>query len=74
MALIFISPVVKPVTIHIVLTLALSHGWKLFQLDANKTFLNGLLEESVFMTQPLGFEVTDRSLVCKFNKALYGLK
>ena len=52
----------------------LSHGWKLFQLGVNNAFLNGLLEESVFMIQPLGFEVADRSLVCKLNKALYGLK
>ena len=68
------SPMVKPITIHIVLTLGLSHGWELFQLDVNNAFLNGLLEESVFMTQPPGFEVGDRSLVCKLNKTLYGLK
>jgi len=68
------SRVVKPVTIRIVLTLALSHGWKLFQLDVNNAFLNGFLEESVFMIQPLGFEVANKSLLCKLNKALYGLK
>ena len=68
------SLVIKPITIRIVLTLALSRGWQLFQLDVNNAFLNGSLEESVFMIQPLGFEVADRSLVCKLNKALYGLK
>ena len=67
------SPVVKPVTIHVVLTLALSQGWELFQLDVNNAFLNGFFEESVFMTQPPGFEVVDKSLVCKLNKALCGL-
>ena len=65
---------VKPVTIRVVLTLALSHGWKLFQIDMNNAFLDGLLKEYVFMTQPLGFEVAYRSLVWKLNKALYGLK
>ena len=68
------SPVLKPVTIRVVLTLALSQGWELFQFDVNNAFLNGLLEGYVFMTQPPSFEVADKSLVCKLNKALYGLK
>jgi len=66
--------VVKPVTICVILTLALSQGWELFQFDVNNAFLNGLLEGYVFMTQPPSFEVADKSLVCKLNKALYGLK
>ena len=65
---------VKPVTIRIILTLVLSYGWKLFQLDVNNAFLNEILEEIVFMKQPPGFEVTDRSLVRKVNKVIYGLK
>jgi len=66
--------VIKPVIIRIILTLALSYGWKLFQLDVNSAFLNGVLEETIFMKQPPGFEVTDSSLICKLNKAIYGLK
>ena len=48
------SSMVKPVTIHVILTLVLSQGWELFQLNVNNVFLNGLLEESIFMTQPPG--------------------
>ena len=65
---------VKLITIRVVLTLAISYGWKLFQLDVNNVFLNGFLEETIYMTQPPRFEVGDLSLVCKLNKALYGLK
>ena len=44
------SPMVKPITIRTILTVALSHGWELFQLDVNNAFLSGLLKESMFMT------------------------
>ena len=68
------SPVVKPVTIRIILTLGLTSKWPLLQLDVNNAFLNGFLEEEVYMVQPPGFESSDRSLVCKLKRALYGLK
>lgn len=67
-------PVVKLVTIHVILTLALTYSWPIQQIDANNAFLNSHLEKEVFMVQPLGFEAIDKSLVCKLNKALYGLK
>lgn len=68
------NPVVKPATVRVVLTIALSKGWLLHQIDINNAFLNGDLDEEVFMTQPPGFIQGDGSLVCKLNKALYGLK
>ena len=55
------------------MTLAITYSWKLKQIDVNNAFLNGLLHEEVYMDQPPGFQHKDKSLVCKLNKALYGL-
>ncbi|GJS04238.1 retrovirus-related pol polyprotein from transposon TNT 1-94 [Tanacetum coccineum] len=49
------SPVSKPVTIRIILCLALSNNWPLRQLDVNNAFLHGTLYEDVFMIQPPGY-------------------
>jgi hypothetical protein len=46
------SIVVKPSTIHLVLSLAVSQGWTLHQLDVQTVFLHGVLEEEVYMKQP----------------------
>ncbi|PRQ57405.1 putative RNA-directed DNA polymerase [Rosa chinensis] len=69
------SPVIKPATIRTVITLAVSRGWSLRQLDVKNAFLHGILKEDVYMVQPPGFIDPARpSHVCKLNKALYGLK
>ena len=57
------------------LSLAVSRGWSLRQLDVNNAFLQGHLSDSVFMSQPPGFVDLDHpSHVCKLHKAIYGLK
>lgn len=43
------NPVVKPTTIRVVLTLAVSFGWQLRQVDINNAFLNGDLTEEIYM-------------------------
>jgi histone deacetylase 1/2 len=69
------SPVVKAATIRLILSIAVSNGWSLRQLDVQNAFLHGILEEEVYMKQPSGYQ--DKrfpNYLCKLDKALYGLK
>jgi hypothetical protein len=69
------SPVVKPTTIQLVLSLAIIHGWPIRQLDVKNAFLHGHLKEVVYMEQPHGFpNPTSLTHVCHLRKAIYGLK
>ncbi|CAF2200969.1 unnamed protein product, partial [Brassica napus] len=69
------SPVVKPATIRLVLSVAISNQWPIRQFDVNNAFLQGKLDETVYMMQPPGFINQDNpKAVCKLNKAIYGLK
>lgn len=69
------APVTKPATMRIILSLALSQGWRLRQLDVNYAFLNGTLQEDVYMLPPPGFVNSQfPNYVCKLKKRIYGLK
>ncbi|XP_019054011.1 PREDICTED: uncharacterized protein LOC109114964 [Nelumbo nucifera] len=69
------SPVVKPSTIRLLLTLVVSLSWPLRQIDIQNAFLHGDLCEEVCMSQPPEFVDDSRlSHVCRLRKSLYGLK
>lgn len=70
------SPVIKPSTIRVILSLAVTKGWNMRQVDIQNAFLHGILEEEVYMRQPPGFQDPDKpqNYICKLKKALYGLK
>jgi hypothetical protein len=69
------SPIARVTTIRVLLSLAASHGLLIDQIDGRTTFLNGELEEEIYMTQPDGFVVKGQEdKVCKLLKSLYGLK
>jgi hypothetical protein len=61
-------------TVRLVVALACKNSWPLHNLDVKSTFLNGSLEEEVFVSQPPGFEIRGKeNMVYKLHKALYGL-
>jgi len=62
-------------TVRVMLALAAQWKLKVFQLDVKSAFLNGDLQEEVFVEQPLGFvKAGEEGKVYKLQKALYGLK
>ena len=68
------SPVARLEAIRMFLTLSSFQKFKL-QMDVKSTFLNGDLEEEVYIEQPDGFILgNDPNLVCRLKKAPYGLK
>jgi hypothetical protein len=62
-------------TIRLVVALTCNKSWLLSHLDVKSAFLDGPLEEDVYVTKPPGFEVKRKEhMVYKLHKALYGLK
>ncbi|GKA44214.1 putative RNA-directed DNA polymerase [Tanacetum coccineum] len=69
------APVARLDTIRVILALAAQHGWSVHHLDVKSAFLNGDLEEEVYVTQPEGYVNKNQSQkVFKLFKALYGLR
>jgi Reverse transcriptase (RNA-dependent DNA polymerase) len=69
------APVAKMNTIRILLSIVVNQNWTLHQMDVKNAFLQGTLEEEVYMSLPPGYIRENTSnLVCRLNKSIYGLK
>ncbi|KAH9650236.1 hypothetical protein KPL70_026291 [Citrus sinensis] len=69
------APVARLEIIRLIIFLAAQNKWKIFQMDVKSTFLNGFLEEEIYIEKPLGFVVKrHEDKVLRLKKAFYGLK
>ena len=69
------APVIKFTTIRLLLALGAHYDLELHQMDVVTAFLNGDLDEDIYMEQPEGcIDESKKDFVCKLLKALYGLK
>jgi hypothetical protein len=69
------SPVARFESLRLLLALAALEDWEIHQMDVKSAFLNGVLDEEIYMEQPEGFVDPDHpNKVCLLKKAIYGLK
>ncbi len=69
------SPVVMLKSIRILLAVAAYYDYEIWQMDVKTAFLNGYLDEDIYMNQPAGFVSSgEEQSVCKLNRSIYGLK
>ncbi|CAJ2638290.1 unnamed protein product [Trifolium pratense] len=69
------SPVTRITSIRVLISIAAIYNLEVHQMDVKTAFLNGDLEEEIYMEQPEGFVVHGQETkVCKLEKSLYGLK
>ena len=69
------SPVVRFASVRLILTIVANLNLELYQMDVKTTFLNGELDEEIYMDQPIGFVTKGQEhKVCKLKQSIYGLK
>ena len=70
-----LPPIARLEAIKLLVAFAAHQGFTFFQMDVKTAFLNGIIQEEVYVRQPPGFEdSTHPEYVYRFEKALYGLK
>ena len=69
------SPVAMLKSIRILLAVAASLDYEIWQMDVKTAFLNGNLNEDIYMQQPEGFKAKGKEhMVCKLQRSIYGLR
>ncbi|KAL0386518.1 UNVERIFIED_CONTAM: Retrovirus-related Pol polyprotein from transposon TNT 1-94 [Sesamum latifolium] len=69
------SPVVRFASVRLILAIVAHLDLELFQMDVKTAFLNGELDEEIYMDQPEGFqEMGQKRKVCRLKRSIYGLK
>lgn len=69
------APVTRLETVHLLLALAANHGWEVHHLDVKSAFLNVVIQQEVYVSQPKGYvQKGNEHKVYKLLKALYGLR
>ncbi|CAG9133521.1 unnamed protein product [Plutella xylostella] len=68
------SPVARLSSVRLLFAYAAHHGLQVDHCDVETAFLNGDLDEEIYMEQPEGFSKDPKGKVCLLKKALYGLK
>src|SRR4051812_44940713 len=69
------SPVAMLKSVRVLLAIAAYFDYEIWQMDVKTAFLNGNIEEELYMVQPQGFvNPKDAGKVCKLQRSIYGLK
>lgn len=69
------SPVIKPITVILVMSLVVTHSWPIQHIDVNNAFLKGHLKEIIYMKQPYSFvDPKFPTQVCRLIRSIYGMR
>ena len=68
------TPIARYSSIRTIISLATKMSWRVHQMDVKTAFLNGVIEEEVYIEQPKGFDVENKEThVCGLHRDIYGI-